>query len=173
MARATVCEIVYFYRTMKKFLLFVIAISVLGCKHFETRKLSSDQIFHQELEQIDWKNLDAYPSVDACKDASTKKAQQQCFGQAVSRHIYKVLNQHKVVLKDSIHQEIELIIAISDKGKAVLNQVQLPAEVSRQIPEIKKWLQEAVESLPKIYPAKKRGVPVSSKFKLPLLIQSD
>lgn len=158
---------------MKKLLLFVITVSVLGCKHFETQKLSSDQIYQDELKQIDWKDLDTYPSLDACDDASTQKARQTCFGQAVSQHIYRALNTHKVVLKDSIHQEIELVIAISDKGKTTLDQVEIPAEVNRQIPEIKKWLQEAVESLPKIYPAKKRGVPVASKFKLPFIIQAN
>ncbi len=157
---------------MKRLLLLFIAMLVVGCKNFETQKFSSEQIVKQELARMDWDELDTYPSFGECDGLPTKAERKQCFEQQFSRHIFKVLSQHQVELKDSIHQQLVLTIAISAEGIPSLDKLTIPQEVKAQIPEIRTWIEQAISNLPKIYPAEKRGVPVASKFKLPLIIQS-
>lgn len=158
---------------MNRNLLVIILFTLVGCKNFETKKLSSEKLVRDRLEHMDWKSLDTYPSFDACNSYSDKKAKKNCFEKEISSHIFKVLGRRDVVLKDSIHEEIELIIVISSKGKPSIEKFVIPENIENQIPKIEIWLKDAISSLPKIYPAEKRGVPVKSTFKLPLLIQSE
>lgn len=158
---------------MKRFLLILIALSLLGCKKFETKKLSSTDIVEEEIKHIDWKNLDSYPSLKTCEDITIESNRKQCFENELSKHIFEVLASHEVSLKDSIREELELKIFISNQGEATLEKVLISEELQQQIPELEDWLNEAISTLPEIYPAEKRGVPVSSNFKLPLVIQSE
>lgn len=158
---------------MNRILGVILVLAVFSCKNFETKKVSSEKIVQNELKQIDWKSLDTYPSFAACDTFSNKIVRKHCFEQEFSKHIYQVLGKHEVILKDSIHQKINLTIGISAKGKPELEKAQIPEEVKVQIPEIRKWLKEAVSTSPKIYPAEKRGIPVAVKFKLPVVIQSN
>lgn len=158
---------------MKRFLLILISLSLIGCKKFETKKLSSTDIVQEEIKHIDWNNLDTYPSLETCENTSTKSNKKQCFENEISKHIFEVLASHEVSLKDSIREELELKIFISNRGKASLDKILISEELKNQIPDLEIWLNEAVLSLPKIYPAEKRGIPVSSNFKLPLVIQSE
>jgi|SRR5690625_1108634 len=158
---------------MKRFLFIFILFSLLGCDYFETKKLSSDDIVQEEIKHIDWENLDTYPTFDSCDSFSSSSDKIKCFENEVSKHIFEVLAQHQVQLKDSVEEEILLKVKISSTGKPSLDDFSLSDDLNRQIPELEEWLEEAVQSLPKIYPAEKRGIPVSSDFKLPLIIKSE
>lgn len=158
---------------MKQVLLLILLVAVISCKNFETKKLSSDELIQEEMRGLDFANLDTYPTFKSCDSVSSDAAVKRCFEAEVTKHIYELLGQHEVTLKDSIYEEINLVIIISSKGKPNIDQAEISEELEEQIPNIRKWLDEGVSGLPKIYPAEKRGVPVSSKFKLPLVIQSD
>jgi|SRR5699024_6291745 len=158
---------------MKRFLLIFIAFSLFSCKEFETKKVSSSEIVQEEIKHIDWKNLDTYPSFSICENFSSKTEKRNCFEQEISKHIFEVLAHHQVSLKDSIREEMILNIEISKEGIPSLNHISVSDSLKNQIPDLEKWLNEAVDDLPEIYPAEKRGIPVSSDFKLPLVIQSE
>ena len=51
--------------------------------------------------------------------------------------------------------------------------MEIDSIVSRQLPEIASWLEQSVDSLPKIYPATKRGIPVVTTFRMPIVIQAE
>ncbi len=158
---------------MKRFLLIFIAFSFFSCKEFETKKLSSSEIAAEEIKHIDWKNLDTYPSLSICEDQSSKSANKQCFENEVSKHIFEILAHQEVNLKDSIREEVVLNIVISKEGKPFIDHISISDSLKNQIPELENWLKNAVADLPEIHPAEKRGIPVSSNFKLPLVIQSE
>lgn len=158
---------------MKGFLFVLIVFSLFSCKEFETKKLSSSDIVEEEIKHIDWKNLDTYPSFDECDQYSIKSEKQNCFENEITKHIFEVLMQNEVVLKDSIREEVILNILISKEGKPSIKNISVSDTLLKQIPELETWLIDAVADLPKIHPAEKRGIPVSSNFKLPLVIQSE
>lgn len=157
---------------MNKQLLFLLAFLMLGCKNFETKKLTVEQITQDELEQVDWKNLDTYPSFDACNKYASKIAKKDCFENEISSYIFKALKNENVELEDSINVKMELTINISEKGQPALDSISIPRKAKSRIPKLQNIIEEAITSLPKIYPAEKRGIPVKSSFKLPLVIQT-
>lgn len=158
---------------MKKLLFFFLAMTLIGCKNFEVKKLSSEQLVREELDQIDWERLDSYPSFDACEVYADKMEKKQCFEKEVTFHIMEFLQKHEVVLKDSIREQVELILVVPVEGKPALEAIMISPTLENKIPEIKDWLEESIAELPKIYPAEKRGIPVKSSYKLPLIIESN
>lgn len=157
---------------MGRILLGVFILIFVGCKNFKTKKVSSDELVVKELRQINWKDVENYPSFPACENLVEKKAQQDCFEKNMTRYLYKGLQTQQAFVVDSIDQKLWMRISISATGKPAIDSLNIPMELKTQLPKLAQWLHEAVDSLPKIYPAQKRGIPVATSFKMPLHIQS-
>ncbi|MGO3706821.1 MAG: hypothetical protein ACTJGD_07535 [Mesonia hippocampi] len=157
---------------MQKINLLLLGVVFLcfGCKDFETKKVSSTKIVEEELKHIDWKAIEQYPSFEVCKKTTEKQQQKACFEQHLSAYIYEELATHQVISNDSINQKIVLYIKIDATGKPNIDSIQAPKTLFLKLPELSNWLTEAVVKLPKIFPAQKRGIPVSTNYKLPLQI---
>ena len=66
-----------------------------------------------------------------------------------------------------------LHLIVSDEGAPRIDSVEIDSMVTHHLPKIRTWIQESVDSLPKIYPASKRGIPVATNFKLPIVIEAE
>lgn len=159
----------YFYHDMRKIYPIIILL-LLGCKDFEVRKVSADDIFREEVNQIDWKNVDTYPSFEACKDKAEKGDQKTCFRERLVAEIMTSLSKNDIILEDSLNETLILNIEISEHGKPQIVGTEISLHLKEEIPEIEDWLSLSIEELSRIYPAEKRGVPVAVKFQLPLRI---
>lgn len=145
---------------------------LVGCKNFETKRVCSDEILQEELKQIDWSAIETYPAFANCEQYA-ENDRQTCFEKTFSKHIYAFLATKKVVLSDSIQEKILLHLSINPQGKPKLDSVHLSTNLTQQLPKFRTWLDSSVITLPKIYPARKRGIPVATNFKLPLRIESE
>lgn len=157
------------YKITWVFLFFVL----LGCQQLETKKIFSDEIAAEELKHINWNNVESYPSFPECEKCENKTKQKRCFEQQVTSVIYESLATHQVVLQDSLQEKVVVFIGISAKGEVKIDSLKASPYLYTQLPEFKTWIRDAVSSLPKTYPAQKRGIPVSTSFQLPLKIQSE
>ncbi|MEM7187687.1 MAG: hypothetical protein AAF466_13620 [Bacteroidota bacterium] len=45
--------------------------------------------------------------------------------------------------------------------------------LDQQLPSLRPWLTESIETLPKLSPASKQGVPVTTQFTFPLVIETE
>lgn len=157
---------------MQKIIGCILVVILFGCKNFETNKISSEEILQEQLRQIDWKEVENYPTFPECENCNDKEAQKRCFQQKLSSHIYASLAKHQVIISDSVEEKIWLQLTFSAEGKPSLDSVRSTSVLKQEIPQLQEWLDSAVMDLPKIYPAQKRGIPVKTSFKLPLLITS-
>jgi hypothetical protein len=96
-----------------------------------------------------------------------------CFGNKVANYFYARLEVKKPVVTESLNDTIYLYLKISEKGFPAIDSVKVDSLVVQQLPEIKDWLEQSVDSLPKIYPASKRGIPVVTTFQMPIVIQAE
>ena len=60
---------------------------------------------------------------------------------------------------------------ISAKGKLEITKAEIDTLVLNQIPDLENLVLKSIDSLPQIYPAIKRGQPVTSVFTLPLIVK--
>lgn len=158
---------------MKKTLLLIFLVVLASCNNFETKKISSKQVLDQETKSLNWKEVDEYPAFENCKEITELAAAKRCFETTVANSIYAYLEKQQPIVTEAIDDTLVLYLEISKNGKPTIDSVSVDTTVTNQLPNIKLWLTQSVDSLPKIYPASKRGLPVSSIFKMPILIKAE
>lgn len=159
---------------MGKLLSVIVILSLFfGCKNFETKKVSADELKSKSLKEVNWKKLSQYPSFPACQKVDARERKRECFEKELARHIYHSLESKKIVLLDSMREEIRLRMEITKEGKARLKKIQLSDSLQEQAPDLKQWLRNSIRELPELNPGHKRGIPVKTSFEIPILIQSD
>lgn len=158
---------------MRKITLGILVLALVGCKNFETKKVSSEEIFQEQLKQFSWSQVDTYPSFETCKELMEKPALKKCFEAEMTRYIYKSISEHLIVSTDSINETMRLYLVISKKGIPKVDSVAISPKLQQQVPQLKSWIENGLESLPKIYPAQTRGIPVATKFVLPVRVVSE
>lgn len=158
---------------MKKTLLFVLLISFASCEYFEARKITSEEILSEETRELNWQEVDQYPTFEECRDIMKSEAARACFGNKVASYFYARLEAKKPVVTESLEDTLYLYLRISEKGIPAIDSMDVDSLIVQQLPEIKTWLEQSVDSLPKIYPASKRGIPVVTTFKMPVVIKAE
>lgn len=151
----------------------ILLVVFTGCKNFETKKVSSDEILRQQLEHFNWDKVDTYPSFDACQEFIKPNELKKCFENLLVQHIYSEFAKHPIATTDSINETLRLYLVISDTGIPEIDSLAISAKLHQQIPQLKTWINQGLKSLPKIYPARTRGIPVATKFVLPIKIVSE
>lgn len=158
---------------MKKILLLVLFIIFASCEDFQTRKISSEEILSEETRELNWHEVDQYPAFEECRRIVEAEAAKTCFGNKVSRYFYAHLETKRPVVTTALDDTLYLYLKISEKGIPVIDSMEIDSLVIQELPKIKDWLTQSVDSLPKIYPATKRGIPVVTTFKMPVVIKAE
>lgn len=156
-----------------KYSYLLLLLLCFGCQNFETKKISSDEIIEEELKEFNWQEVEVYPSFTGCESFTETQEKKKCFEKQFTLKIYQSLQHKKVVLSDSIQEKMMLFISINSEGIPELDSLETSTLIQEKLPQMKSWLEESIQQLPKIYPARKRGIPVKTSFKLPLVIASE
>ncbi|HSP82909.1 MAG TPA: hypothetical protein VLN72_04180, partial [Gillisia sp.] len=91
----------------------------------------------------------------------------------VANSVNAYLARQEPIVTEAIDDTVFVHLEISKTGVPTIESIEVDTLVTNQIPELKLWLQQSIDSLPKIYPASKRGIPVSSVFKMPIVIKAE
>lgn len=144
-----------------------------SCEYLEKDKISSEEILSEETRELNWQEVDQYPAFKECRELMESEAAKACFGKKVAHYFYGRLEEKQPVVTQSLNDTIYLHLRISEKGIPAIDSVEVDSLVVLQLPEIRTWLEESVNSLPKIYPATKRGIPVVTEFKMPIVVRAE
>ena len=83
------------------------------------------------------------------------------------------LSNTGVRVDKSIKDTVMISFRVSDKGKITLDELFSESEVLTVNLLIDSIFKLSILDLPKLYPAIKRGQPVNTKFKLPILVSTN
>ncbi|WP_298237731.1 hypothetical protein [uncultured Algibacter sp.] len=155
---------------MRYFLIFIFFLSLVSCEYFNVKKTSSEAILKEELQTFNWNEVDAYPSFSACDSILTKLAGKLCFERILRMHIMTSLLKETIIVTQDINDTLSLEFIVSETGDLALMHVKVDSLTSAEIPNILDLLNKSLDSLPKIFPATKRGQQVKTEFKLPIII---
>ena len=159
---------------MKKTLvLLFLSFLFVSCEEFQTRKISSEEILSEETRDFNWHEVDQYPAFAECRNITEVEAAKACFGNKVSTYFFSRLEAKQPVVTEEIDDTLYLYLRISEKGTPTIDSMEIDSLVLDQLPEIDEWLYASVDSLPKIYPATKRGIPVKTTFRMPVVIKAE
>ena len=96
----------------------------------------------------------------------------KCFEDTFSRHYTEVLGEFEFKLGKNIKDTIHVDFVVDAKGEISVKKIKKNAAIADKIPEFNAILARGIKSLPKVEPALKRGIPVSTKYRLPIIINS-
>ena len=132
--------------------------------------LKSEKI--QALDTIvNFSSVDTSPSFKECDSIIDKHQKSNCFRTTIHQKIGAELQKHQFVIRDSISEIVYVDLLINSKGKIVIEAMASSEEIRIQLPELDSVLRISVDKIPNVYAAIKRGIPVTTKYRLPIKIQ--
>lgn len=155
---------------MRIFLVCICVLMLNSCEYFNVKKTSSEAILNEELQTFNWNDVDEYPNFSECDSISIKEDRKICFQSVITLHIWEFLKNEKLVVSQDINDTIILSFQLSENGDLKLVNTKVDSLTLQEIPEINKLFYKSLDSLPKIYPAIKRGQQVKTEFSLPIII---
>ena len=154
---------------MKLFLL-VFFILLTSCDYFQSKKVSTEQLLEEEMQAINWNDVDDYPTFSDCDELSTNQEKKTCF----ETYLYDLLTSHlkhqKIVVTEDVSDTVILKIHIDKTGHFSIKNIDMDSMTKAQIPQLDSILRHSFDSLPKIYPALKRSQQVATEFSLPVIV---
>jgi len=155
---------------MKHLCLFFGFFLLVSCNYFDVKKTTSEAILNEELKTFNWSEVDDYPTFDVCNNKSSKEEKKNCFQKTLTKIVTSKIQNDTIIVSQDIEDTIVMKFQISEKGILTLITVQVDSLTSAEIPNIESLLSNSLDSLPKIYPAIKRGQQVKTAFTLPIII---
>ena len=150
-----------------KFKYLIIFCIFSSCQFFSSTKKDAQQQIIDTI--VDFSKVDASPSFIECKDKiDTERL--ACFRATIHKKLSKNLATHQIKVKDSIDEIIKVYLSINSKGTISLKEVTFSKDIKAQIPNLDSLIQASVNELPKVSPAIKRSIPVSTQYELPIRI---
>ena len=149
----------------------VLSLLLLGsCNYFEKRVPDEEELLQKRLEQIDWKEVSSYPSLGECDSVMDKEQKKECFFSSMTRLVQERLNADTLSV---LYPEVDTIeVKVTVYPDATLKfEPQFPTDtVSYDRTRIDSLLRSRLADFPAIEPAQKEGIPVTSQFNLPIII---
>lgn len=159
---------------MKKLLyILLLFMGVTSCQFFETEKISSETFLEEEIKSINWNDVDSYPVFKECENISEKLEIKSCFETILSRHLYTSINSDKIIVSNDLNQEIFIDFLVNEKGELVITSIVMDSLLQTELPLLKNLIIKSIDSLQPIAPAYKRGIPVRTTFKFPIVIKTE
>ena len=157
---------------MRYLTLFFFLCLLTACNWSASREEKTQELVSQEIQSIDWEDVDKYPLFDDCDETVSKEEQKKCFMETLLLHFSMTLQESELVWHEEIKDTIFVDFMMEDTGSIRLMNIHNDEEVSNEIPEFTDQIKKSLHGLPKIQPALKRGIPVKAKFRIPIVLSS-
>jgi hypothetical protein len=155
---------------MKKLIILLLPFLLVSCQYLEKQVPDEDALLQERLKEVDWKNVSSYPSLSECDSITDKEQKKQCFFTNMAWLVQQKLGADTIALLAPQIDTIELKVTVF--ADATLKfEPQFPADsVSYDKVKIDSIISSRLTDFPKIEPAQKEGVPVTTQFLLPVIL---
>ncbi|WP_431162888.1 hypothetical protein [Flagellimonas beolgyonensis] len=159
---------------MRKFLWMSLCIGLLAsCELFESKEDKAQKLVNEELLGIDWNDVDQYPHFDSCDELAVKEAQRQCFQTVMIDTFSKALSGLKFQVQHDLNDTVYVDFLIDEHGFISVLNVEEKTSVLNEIADFNAKITARLNDLTTVAPALKRGNPVSLRFRLPLVLNTN
>ena len=152
---------------MRYFLFICLLISFTSCEYFSFEKNKNIEKIDVD---VDFTSVDVSPSFKVCDSLIEKEKKNTCFRTTLRQEISSSLAKQSIQVPQSVDETIEVAITIQSNKEVKLTSIKSSDSLMVILPSLKAILKKSVEELPAVYPAIKRGVPVTTVYKLPIRI---
>ncbi len=158
---------------MKYLFLFIVTIFLSSCQFFKTEKISSETFYEQEIKTFNWNEVDTYPTFNSCTAITNKEEGKTCFFNTLNAEILHTLKQRNLIVRQDLEETLAVHIQVSENGMLVVDNIEIDSLTTLKFPKLATWIKESVDGLGAPLPALKRGIPVKTKFTLPVVLKTE
>jgi hypothetical protein len=134
---------------------------------------SEQELLEKQIKEINWKQVDVYPSIADCEAITDEVQKKQCFFEFLSATIQQKLSIDTLKILFPKLDTIEVKVTINTDA-SMRFEPQFPKDtVAYDTIKIDSILKVKLIDFPKVNPAIKRGVPVKTQFILPVIIKTE
>ena len=125
--------------------------------------------------ELKWTNNDEHPSIENCDEYEIEIDRTNCFNSKLISLIYSNINLEDMLVSKKLNDTLVLSLLVDQKGKLSLLRIDNKKSIINEIPNIELIIKNSLNNIPSLYPATKTnfGIPVSTKFQLPLILKSN
>ncbi len=156
---------------MRKTLIYLFTILLSSCQLFDKKVPDENELLQQKLQEIDWKQVDQFPSVSSCDAILDKETQKDCLFQFLSETIQARISTDTIHVLYPELDTISVKVTINSDASLIFETQKPTDSISYDIEVIDSILQDRLANFPKIEPAIKQGIKVKSQFVLPVILK--
>ena len=158
---------------MKPILILFFVFFLNSCQYFEKQVPSEKELLDKQMKEINWKEVDEYPSIADCDKLTDAKQRKQCFFEFMASTIQQKLSVDTLKVLFPKLDTIEVKVTVNP-DTSMKFEPQFPKDtVAYDTIKIDSILKLKLVDFPKVNPAIKRGIPVKTQFILPVIIKTE
>lgn len=148
-------------------ILFFGLLLLVACKDIGGRVPSKEELLKKEMQSIDWKSVDEYPSVAACDSLPDKEQRRTCFFDFIRQNIQERLNADTLPADYPAPDTIRIKVTVFPDAHVGFTCTDQTSAAHDSL------IKARLADFPSVNPALKRGLPVKTEFILPVVLSSD
>ena len=134
---------------------------------------SEKELLDKQIKEINWKEVDEYPSIIDCEKLTDPSQKKQCFFEFLAATIQQKLSVDTLRVLFPKLDTIEVKVTVNPDASMQF-EPQFPKDtVAYDTIKIDSILRLKLVDFPKVNPAIKRGIPVKTQFILPVIIKTE
>lgn len=160
---------------MRKFIgiVFLFNLFFTSCHLMDKKVPNEKELLEKQLKEINWKEVDEYPSIADCEKIADKEQRKSCFFDYMTTIIEQKLNLDSLSTEFPKLDTIEVKVTVFPDSNIAF-EPQFPKDsVAYDTIKIDSILHARLIDFPKVNPALKRGIPVKTQFVLPVIIKQE
>ena len=144
-----------------------------SCQYFDKKVPDEKKLLEKQLKEINWNEVDEYPSVIDCEKLTDPGQRRQCFFEFLTTTIEQKLAVDTLATLFPKLDTIEVKVTVFPNASMKF-EPQFPKDsVAYDTIKIDSILHARLIDFPKVNPAIKRGIPVKTQFVLPVIIKQE
>ena len=160
---------------MRKTLFIILCFLFVSCEfdfQFD-KKITVNEFITEELKSFNWNDVDEYPVFENCLEINNVKNKNNCFVETITSSFRENLKTNSLVLNRTLIDTARMFLKVNKIGKISIENMTISEQNNKYREVITKSFENTVLSLPKLYPAIKRGQAVDVRFNIPIIISTE
>lgn len=158
---------------MRKLIFFSLFGLFMSCELFTSKEEQTKKRVNEELLAIDWNDVDQYPLFDDCDETVSKQIQRECFQTVILGYFSRGLDSLQFQVDTDLNDTVYVHFVIDEHGFISVTEIEENQAVLNEIKDFNSKISDQLNDLTTVSPALKRGIPVSLRFKLPIILNTD
>lgn len=153
-------------------MLGMLGLVLVSCEWFTSRDVKTRELVDEEMRGINWNEVDQFPLFEPCDETASKPIQQECFQNTLVMHVSMALQDFDFRTEQPLSDTLFVDFMVDNRGGISVISIEENQLLSKENPEFQRIVSTSLRSLPRLQPALKRGIPVASHFRIPLVVRT-